>query len=521
MRGSAIIGPLGAVPDDHVQRRRILWLSRSLAVRLIFLIGIFLIVPLLIYNQFKAADQEKQVLLKQSAQLQGELIARSLQSSLQSAENPIPAEITAHLSRLVDDRARIRLLVRPSQIDGAQGFFYVAAVPSVPRALLDTEREHLIRQGILGRLGQTCSGNLPLALRVPTETGGEEVLTSITPINTDFGCWALVTSHVTEAYLGSAIGQPYWKTPELQAAALIYFGMAFVVLAIFFDVWRNLVQFGRLARRIGFSDMPAEGSFAAQNRVPELDTVAQDFDRLVETLRQSAEAIRRTAEDNAHAFKTPLGIIRQSLEPMKRAIGDEPRGRRAAELTEQAVTRLDNLVSCAQHLDEATADLMTPATSQVDLADLLERMVTSYAQLHAASRLQFIADLDHGMKVRASEDLLETVVEIIVDNAASFSPRGGRIEITARRNGRRAVMRIEDEGPGVSPPNLERIFERYFSDRRIPQSYGENSLDVSPAHFGIGLWIARQNVEAVGGRVWAENRLRGGLCVQIELPLAT
>jgi len=84
--------------------------------------------------------------------------------------------------------------------------------------------------------------------------------------------------------------------------------------------------------------------FAEQNQIAELDGVAAEFDRLVATLGQTAESIRRRAEDNAHAFKTPIAIMRQCLEPLRRALPeDNPRGRRAAEVMEKAVDRLDSL----------------------------------------------------------------------------------------------------------------------------------------------------------------------------------
>src|SRR3546814_10820427 len=73
-----------------------------------------------------------------------------------------------------------------------------------------------------------------------------------------------------------------------------------------------------------------------RSRIPELKDVAEDFDRMVRTLREGAEAIRRTAEENAHSFKTPIGIIMQSLEPLKRALPhDDRRARRSLEIIEK------------------------------------------------------------------------------------------------------------------------------------------------------------------------------------------
>jgi two-component system sensor histidine kinase ChvG len=78
-----------------------------------------------------------------------------------------------------------------------------------------------------------------------------------------------------------------------------------------------------------------------------------------------------------------------------------------------------------------------------------------------------------------------------------------------------AELRIEDEGPGVEPERLDRIFERYFSLRPKTADRG----DGPPAqHAGLGLWIVRRNVESLGGRVAASNRIDGGLCIRVTLP---
>jgi two-component system sensor histidine kinase ChvG len=82
---------------------------------------------------------------------------------------------------------------------------------------------------------------------------------------------------------------------------------------------------------------------------------------------------------------------------------------------------------------------------------------------------------------------------------------------------------VDDEGPGVDPANLDRIFERYFSHREPGRGMPEDEAaahQAGAAHFGIGLWIVRRNIEAFGGRVRAENRPTGGLRMTVALPLA-
>jgi two-component system, OmpR family, sensor histidine kinase ChvG len=90
------------------------------------------------------------------------------------------------------------------------------------------------------------------------------------------------------------------------------------------------------------------------------------------------------------------------------------------------------------------------------------------------------------------------VMNNLIDNARSFSPKGGTVRVTCRRTGDDIAVIVEDDGPGIRPDALEKVFERFYTDRP-QQSFGQNS--------GLGLSISKQIVEAHGGRLTAENRL--------------
>ena len=93
------------------------------------------------------------------------------------------------------------------------------------------------------------------------------------------------------------------------------------------------------------------------------------------------------------------------------------------------------------------------------------------------------------------------MIDNLFENARSFSPRGGTVRITAKRLRNAVEITVDDEGPGIRPDALERIFERFYTDRPH-QGFGQNS--------GLGLSISRQIVEAHGGRICAENRWAPG-----------
>src|SRR5262249_27366644 len=162
-------------------------------------------------------------------------------------------------------------------------------------------------------------------------------------------CWVVITTQATQAILSSSIGQSVWQTPTLHVAALVYLLSAVIVAWLFIGIWRNLDRFRTAARKIrrhGAGDV----SFREMNTIPELNGVADDFDALVAALKQSKEFIVQAAEENAHAFKAPLAVIAQAIEPLKRVAGSDEHAKRSIELIERSTARLDLLVSAARDL---------------------------------------------------------------------------------------------------------------------------------------------------------------------------
>ena len=102
--------------------------------------------------------------------------------------------------------------------------------------------------------------------------------------------------------------------------------------------------------------------------------------------------------------------------------------------------------------------------------------------------------------VTGHDSRLGQVFTNLLDNAVSFSPKGGKVRIGVRPVKNMVEIVIEDDGPGIRADQFERIFERFYTDRPDQESFGQNS--------GLGLSITKQIVEAHRGRILAENRIR-------------
>jgi len=509
-----------ALPAPPRRRGLLSGIMRSLVSKLFVLLLVFIAVPAIVYTQFRQAEIEKQALLLESVREQGRLLAESLRPVL-SREQPSPLlALPDEVKRLSRPPTGIKVLFRPAGETGAESFYLVASDPVVPPSELDAERDRLIERGVFTNLVSTCVVELPIALRQNAPNRNEEFLTSITPINTKDGCWVVVTTDGSGVFLGMPLGQPYWRSIEVQVAAAIYLAMALLTIGVFLSIWRSMTRFRQVARRIRTGETTG-GSFVAQNHIPELALVAGEFDRMTRALQDSSEGIRRAAEDNAHAFKTPIAIMRQSLEPLRRIIpSDSARGQRALDVLEESVDRLDHLVACARQLDESTAELIDSPRVDIDLTQLVGRMLDAYADSFMSRLVYLDTKLRPGVVVSASAELLETVIENVVDNALSVAPEGTGITVELSKVDGQAELTIKDQGPGVPEPYLHRIFERYVSLRPRGEIEATGKGRDSDSHPGIGLWIVRRNLEALGGSVRAVNHNTGGLSIIMRLPLA-
>jgi two-component system sensor histidine kinase ChvG len=212
-----------------------------------------------------------------------------------------------------------------------------------------------------------------------------------------------------------------------------------------------------------------------------------------------------------------LAVIAQSVEPIRRALPPSEAGAaRSLQLIERSVVKLDAMVSAQRDLDHTEADLIYPTRQPMDLSRFLRDLVPGYEAALAGQGKRLIALVEPQVEAFANEDLMEPVIENLLENAASFTPPGGAIEISLGREDGKVRLSVLDQGPGVRPRLLPHIFERNMSFR----DQQESEPNQAGGHQGLGLWIVRRNVEGLGGSVSARNLTRGGFEVTVSLPSA-
>jgi two-component system sensor histidine kinase ChvG len=233
-------------------------------------------------------------------------------------------------------------------------------------------------------------------------------------------------------------------------------------------------------------------------RGDEIGTLANALSESATALWRRMDAIEQFAADVAHEIKNPLTSIRSAIETSIR-IDDAAKQRRLLAIIAEDVARLDRLISDISDASRIDAELSRVATTPVDVAPILATL----AEINEATRDDDEPRIDlvppeGRCVVQGVEGRLVQVLRNLIGNAQSFSPPNGAIRLAAREAGPMVEISVEDEGPGIPDAKLEHIFDRFYSERPQGEHFGQ--------HSGLGLSISRQIVEALKGRISAENR---------------
>jgi two-component system sensor histidine kinase ChvG len=177
------------------------------------------------------------------------------------------------------------------------------------------------------------------------------------------------------------------------------------------------------------------------------------------------------------------------------------------EVIQHDVRRLDRLISDISNASRLDAELARADAQNVDLGLLAEAVTgvaNSISREHPVSVKLTIAKSD-GVKnpfiVIGHDSRLGQVLTNVIENACSFSPEDGQVRVSMARIGPDVEIVIDDDGPGIPAHALEKVFQRFYTDRP-EQGFGQNS--------GLGLSISRQIIAAHHGQIWAENRYEDG-----------
>ncbi|WP_432288232.1 sensor histidine kinase [Aminobacter sp. BA135] len=294
-----------------------------------------------------------------------------------------------------------------------------------------------------------------------------------------------------------------------QKAILRVFGVAALVTAILSMVLASTIatplrRLSAAANRVRRGSKNRDEIPDFSDRQDEIGNLSVAVRDMTNALYNRIEAIESFAADVSHELKNPLTSLRSAVETLPLAKNENSRAR-LMEVIQHDVRRLDRLITDISDASRLDAELAREDASRVDLKKFIGDLVSVSRESGRHKKpveIEFTpAKLPAGVKNYnvAGHDLrIGQVITNLIENARSFVPdEHGHIAISLARVGKFNVITVEDNGPGIRAENIDRIFERFYTDRPAGEAFGQNS--------GLGLSISRQIVEAHGGTLTAEN----------------
>ncbi|WP_132278873.1 sensor histidine kinase [Neorhizobium sp. JUb45] len=240
---------------------------------------------------------------------------------------------------------------------------------------------------------------------------------------------------------------------------------------------------------------------ARQDEIGNLSIALRD---MTNALYDRIAAIESFAADVSHELKNPLTSLRSAVETLPLAKSEESK-QRLTNIIFHDVRRLDRLISDISDASRLDAELARSDSAPVDMEALVGNLVDISLQIRNGRKVVEIAlsvdrktDVKSEFVVQGHDLRLGQIVTNLIENARSFVPeKSGKIKVHLFNSKGRCIVHIDDNGPGIQAEDIDRIFERFYTDRPEGESFGQNS--------GLGLSISRQIAEAHGGTLRAEN----------------
>jgi signal transduction histidine kinase len=267
-----------------------------------------------------------------------------------------------------------------------------------------------------------------------------------------------------------------------------------------------------LSEVIAAAQAVSQGDLTA--RVPvrahhdDLSALSDHFNHMADELERSDHQRRSLLADIAHELRTPITILRGRLEGILDGVYPLDEMHIAPALEETYL--LERLVEDLQLLALAEANQLRFELKQVKLDELAEKVLGLFSAQAAERNIRLHLEAESDLpEVMVDPQRLQQVIGNLIDNSLRYTPEGGSIDLTLRRQENNVELSVVDDGPGIPEDELPHIFDRFWR--------GEKSRARSTGGAGLGLSIARQLVEAQGGRITAHNRSPQGFEVSIFL----
>jgi signal transduction histidine kinase len=303
--------------------------------------------------------------------------------------------------------------------------------------------------------------------------------------------------------------------------ALLFSGLGALAIAIAFgffigktltDPLRSLAE---ASRRMAGGDLSAR---ARGERRDEIGALARQFNGMAESLEGSfrdlsveRDSLKRFVADASHELRTPITALSTFTELLQGSAADDPKAR--AEFLEESgkqLRRLEWITTNLLDLSRLDAGIASLSFGLFDARSLVEEAASALRGRAADKGVSFSITLPAGpITVSCDRERVIMALSNMISNAVKFTPSRGGVRVSAEGGNGKALFRVADDGEGIAPDDLPRIFERFYR--------GKNGTAEGA---GLGLAIVKSVAEAHGGTVGAQSMPGKGSLFTMEIPLS-
>ena len=298
---------------------------------------------------------------------------------------------------------------------------------------------------------------------------------------------------------------------RIRRSWLVLVGVALVVLGIVFavslrlarQVTKPLEDLEDAAARFGHGELDTRAP--VPKGPPEIRGLAESFNQTASRLEELVTSQQAFVADASHQLRTPLAALRLRLENLEGELAPDPVAAEDVAGALAEVARLSRLVDGLLELARAERGVATAV--DVELAELVGSRVDAWSALAAERGVELAPEVAEDIVVRSAPGRLDQALDNLLSNAIEVAPQGSAVRIEAARTGGRVALRVSDAGPGMTPAQRARAFDRFW---RAPNAERDGGS-------GLGLAIVRKLVTADGGTVELDETPGGGLAVVMRL----
>jgi len=299
------------------------------------------------------------------------------------------------------------------------------------------------------------------------------------------------------------------STLALVKRRLLYATVVALSIAVALGLIVAAIHARRLGRLQTAADRIAEGAFdepIVDTSDDEVGQLAASFDRMRIQLAQLDLARREFVANASHELRTPLFSLAGFLELLDDEDLDESTRREFLTTTRSQVERLTKLATDLLDLSRLDVGRMRIEQDEVGLAEVARVVAEDFFALADASEHTLLLQVDDDVWAHGDEERVQQIARALVGNALVHTPPGTSVSLRVESRGTRVALVVEDDGPGIPPEHLERIFQRFY---RVDGGQASGS--------GLGLAIARELAGLMGGTVTVASR-PGASAFTLELP---